>query len=149
VGFVVDKVALGQVFSEYFGFVCQFSFRQMLHTHLSFVFGTLGRTLADVTRALSHTAPQKKIEKLNTLCKRDFAARMSIVHNLRETSDPNRNQAFVNQHIANMFTYCSLPTGSWGIQNLYFYNVVMQQRTGSYGGDLQTEISYKLGAGKL
>jgi hypothetical protein len=24
VGFVVDKVALGQVFSEYFGFPCQF-----------------------------------------------------------------------------------------------------------------------------
>jgi hypothetical protein len=29
VGFVVDKVALGKVFSEYFGFPCQFSF----HTH--------------------------------------------------------------------------------------------------------------------
>jgi hypothetical protein len=26
VGFAVDKVALGQVFSEYFGFPCQFSF---------------------------------------------------------------------------------------------------------------------------
>jgi hypothetical protein len=26
VGFVVDKVALGQGFSEYFGFPCQFSF---------------------------------------------------------------------------------------------------------------------------
>jgi hypothetical protein len=26
VGFVVDKVALGQVFSEYFGFLCQSSF---------------------------------------------------------------------------------------------------------------------------
>jgi hypothetical protein len=26
VGFVVDKVALGQVFSEYFSFPCQFSF---------------------------------------------------------------------------------------------------------------------------
>jgi hypothetical protein len=26
VGFVVDKVALGQVFSEYFGFPCQISF---------------------------------------------------------------------------------------------------------------------------
>jgi hypothetical protein len=25
-GFVVDKVALGQVFSEYFGFPCQFAF---------------------------------------------------------------------------------------------------------------------------
>jgi hypothetical protein len=26
VGFVVDKVALEQVFSEYIGFLCQFSF---------------------------------------------------------------------------------------------------------------------------
>jgi hypothetical protein len=28
--FVVDKVALGQVFSEYFGFPCQSSFHQLL-----------------------------------------------------------------------------------------------------------------------
>jgi hypothetical protein len=33
VRFVVDKVALGQVFSEYFGFPCQSSFHQILHPH--------------------------------------------------------------------------------------------------------------------
>jgi hypothetical protein len=34
VGFVVDKVASGQVFSEYFGFLCQNrSFHQLLHPH--------------------------------------------------------------------------------------------------------------------
>jgi hypothetical protein len=33
VGFVVDKAALEQVFSEYFGFPCQFSFH-LLPTHL-------------------------------------------------------------------------------------------------------------------
>jgi hypothetical protein len=33
VGFVVDKVALGQVFSEYFGFLCQSSLHQILHPH--------------------------------------------------------------------------------------------------------------------
>jgi hypothetical protein len=32
VGFVVDKAALGQVFSEYFGFPCQ-SYHQFLHHH--------------------------------------------------------------------------------------------------------------------
>jgi hypothetical protein len=32
VGFVVDKEALGQVFSEYFGFPCQ-SFHRYLHYH--------------------------------------------------------------------------------------------------------------------
>jgi hypothetical protein len=31
--FVVDKAALGQVFSEYFGFPCQSSFNQFLHHH--------------------------------------------------------------------------------------------------------------------
>jgi hypothetical protein len=34
VGFMVDKVALGQVFSEYFGFPCRFSFHQLLHIHI-------------------------------------------------------------------------------------------------------------------
>jgi hypothetical protein len=33
VGFVVDKMVLGQVFSEDFGFPGQFSFHQMLHIH--------------------------------------------------------------------------------------------------------------------
>jgi hypothetical protein len=33
VGFVVDEVMLGQVFSEYFGFLCQSSFDQFLHNH--------------------------------------------------------------------------------------------------------------------
>jgi hypothetical protein len=31
VGFVVDKVALGQVFFEYFGVSCQSLFHQFLH----------------------------------------------------------------------------------------------------------------------
>jgi hypothetical protein len=33
VGFVVNKVALGQVSSEYFGFSCQYLFHQILHHH--------------------------------------------------------------------------------------------------------------------
>jgi hypothetical protein len=32
--FVVDKVAVEQVFSEYFGFLCYSSFHQLLHKHL-------------------------------------------------------------------------------------------------------------------
>jgi hypothetical protein len=45
VGFVVDKVALGQVFSEYIGFPCQSSIHQLLHNrhHLSSVAGTVGQ----------------------------------------------------------------------------------------------------------
>jgi hypothetical protein len=33
VGFVEDKVALGQIFIEYFGYPCQSSFHQLLHNH--------------------------------------------------------------------------------------------------------------------
>jgi hypothetical protein len=45
VGFVVDKVALGQVFSKYFGFPYQSSFHQFLHNHphLSSGSGTIGQ----------------------------------------------------------------------------------------------------------
>jgi hypothetical protein len=61
VGFVVDKVALGQVFSEYFGFLCQFSFHRLLHIHhLSSGAGTIGQILADVPSGLSLTPPQEK-----------------------------------------------------------------------------------------
>jgi hypothetical protein len=45
VGFVVDRVVLGQVFSEYFGVPCQSSFLQLLHNHphLSFEAGRIGQ----------------------------------------------------------------------------------------------------------
>jgi hypothetical protein len=33
VSFMVYKVVLEQVFSEYFGFLCQSSFHQILHAH--------------------------------------------------------------------------------------------------------------------
>jgi hypothetical protein len=52
-------VALGQVFSEYFGFPCQFSFHRLLHIHdLSSGAGTVGQLAADVP-----SIPQPK--KLN------------------------------------------------------------------------------------
>jgi hypothetical protein len=57
VRFVEDKVALGQVFSRYFGFLCQFSFHQMFHTHLSSRAGIIGQLMADVPRELSLTPP--------------------------------------------------------------------------------------------
>jgi hypothetical protein len=44
VGFLIDKIALGQVFSEYFGFPCQSAFHLLLHTHhLSSGAGTRGQ----------------------------------------------------------------------------------------------------------
>jgi hypothetical protein len=45
VGFMVDKVAPGQVFSEYFGFSCQSLFHQLLYSHhrVSSGAGTIGQ----------------------------------------------------------------------------------------------------------
>jgi hypothetical protein len=61
VGFVVNKVALGQFFTEYFGFLCQFSLHRLLHTHHhpSSGAGTIGQIVADVPSGLSLTPPQK------------------------------------------------------------------------------------------
>jgi hypothetical protein len=52
-------VALGQVFSEYYGFPCQFSFHRLLHIHhhLSSGPGSIGQTVADVPTGLSLTPP--------------------------------------------------------------------------------------------
>jgi hypothetical protein len=65
VGFVVDKVALGQVISEYFGFPCQFSFHRMLHIHhhLSSGAGTIGQLVADVPSGLSLIPPEETKKK--------------------------------------------------------------------------------------
>jgi hypothetical protein len=48
--FVVDKVALGHVFSENFSCPCQFSFHRLIHIyhHLSSMAGTIGQLVADV-----------------------------------------------------------------------------------------------------
>jgi hypothetical protein len=62
--FVMYKVALRRVFTEYFGFPCQFSFHQLLHTHhLSAGAGKIGQMLAGVPSEPSLTPPQdiKKI----------------------------------------------------------------------------------------
>jgi hypothetical protein len=62
VGFVVDKVALGQVFSEYFGFPCQSSFHQILHHHPGQA--TIGQSVAAVPSGPSWTPPPtKRIKK--------------------------------------------------------------------------------------
>jgi hypothetical protein len=56
VGFVVDKAALGQVFSEYFGFPCQ-SFHQFLHHHNHPGMGQYALLVAAVPSGLNWTPP--------------------------------------------------------------------------------------------
>jgi hypothetical protein len=67
VGFVVENVALGQVFSEYFRVPCQLSFHSLVqtHDHLSSGAATIDQTVADVQSKLSLTLPQgtMKIKK--------------------------------------------------------------------------------------
>jgi hypothetical protein len=65
VGFVVDKMALEQLFSKYFGFPCQSLFHQMLHIHLSSGAGTIDELVADVPSALSLKQPHKKKKGLS------------------------------------------------------------------------------------
>jgi hypothetical protein len=68
VGFVADKVTLGQVFSEAFGFPCQFSFHRLLHTHyLSFGAGTVGQLVADVPSGLISLTPLQETTKKTNL----------------------------------------------------------------------------------
>jgi hypothetical protein len=64
---MVDKVALGQVFSEYFGYSCQLSFHRLLHIHdhLSSGAGTIGQLVADVPSGLSLTPTQETKKKKN------------------------------------------------------------------------------------
>jgi hypothetical protein len=67
VGFVVDKVVLGQVFSEYFDFLYQ-SFHQFLHHH-NHEAGTIGLLVAAVPSGPSWapTPPPSHYSKLYSL----------------------------------------------------------------------------------
>jgi hypothetical protein len=61
VGFVVDKVAMGQIFSCYFSFPYQFAFHRLLHNHhLSSGASTIDKTVAAVPSGLSLTSEEKK-----------------------------------------------------------------------------------------
>jgi hypothetical protein len=60
VEFVMEKVTLGQVFSEYFGFPCQFLSHRLLHTHhLSSGVGTTGQLVGNVPSRLTLTQHQE------------------------------------------------------------------------------------------
>jgi hypothetical protein len=64
VGFVVEKVALGRVFSEYFGFPCQSSLHKILHHHNHPGQATIGQSVAAVPSEPSWTPPPtKRIKK--------------------------------------------------------------------------------------
>jgi hypothetical protein len=59
-------MALGQVFSKHFGFLCQFEFHWLLHNHhhLTSGAGTIGQTVAAVPSGLSLSPWEKKTRKV-------------------------------------------------------------------------------------
>jgi hypothetical protein len=61
---VVDKMALGQVFSEYFGFPCQFSFHQLLHNHPHLSFGAVQYARSGRSTWWRKSHPTKKNSKI-------------------------------------------------------------------------------------
>jgi hypothetical protein len=67
-GFVVDKAALGQVFSQYCGFPCH-PFRRMPHAyrHPSCAVGTVSQIAADVPNGLSLSPPRKEKKEIKSL----------------------------------------------------------------------------------
>jgi hypothetical protein len=83
VEFVVNKVALGQVFSEYFGFPCQSSSHQLLHNHhLSSGAGQQWPTVANVPSGLSLTPPRETKKKVIVVA----YIRIVILYNVTESS---------------------------------------------------------------
>jgi hypothetical protein len=65
-GFVVNKAAPMQVFSDCFGFICQ-SFNRMPHIlHPLFGAGTIGQFVADVPSGFSLTPPQETKNKMRS-----------------------------------------------------------------------------------
>jgi hypothetical protein len=80
VGFVVDKVAMGQVCSDYLDFPWQFSFHRLLHIHyhhLSSGAGTINQLVADVPSRVS-LSPLQDTEKKTTL--KTMAAKQKVQH---------------------------------------------------------------------
>jgi hypothetical protein len=62
VGLVVDKVALGQDFSEYFGFPCQSSFNQFFHNHPGLVQeASSGRSTQSPTAQFKRKKSEEKV----------------------------------------------------------------------------------------
>jgi hypothetical protein len=63
VGFVVEKMALGQISYEYFGFPCQFSVYKIFHTHLSSGAVRIGQLVTDVPSGLILTPTHETLKK--------------------------------------------------------------------------------------
>jgi hypothetical protein len=80
VGFVVDKVTLEQVSSEYLGFLRQFSFHQIPHTPISSGVGAIGQSEADVPSGLNLTPPHEE----KTWYKKSYSRKLNSPDKLKQ-----------------------------------------------------------------
>jgi hypothetical protein len=80
VGFVVKKVSLGQIFSKYFDFPCQFPLHRLLHiNNLSSGAGTEDQIVADIPSELNLPLPhESKIKKNDTTLYSFLSTRQNI-----------------------------------------------------------------------
>jgi hypothetical protein len=96
VGFVVDKVALGQVFSEYFFSPCQFSCHRLLQADLlSPGAGTIDQIVAGVPCKLSHPTQWNQkgtTERIALFVEEKFVTNKKQTH-AKASSKPGKIQA--------------------------------------------------------
>jgi hypothetical protein len=77
-GICGGRNGIGEVSSEYFVFPCQFSFHQMLHTHLSSGAGRTGQLVAELPSGLSLTPPHEI--KKETIFRRSYVTYIKGQH---------------------------------------------------------------------
>jgi hypothetical protein len=93
-GILVDKMALGQVSSEYFVFICQFSLHRLLHTrHLSSGAGTEARqrptyqvdTVSPHPKKLKRKHWHRPEETVQELCRSPLSRNLSYIRDAVES----------------------------------------------------------------
>jgi hypothetical protein len=108
VGFVVHKVALGQVFSKYFGFPCKSSFHQFLRSHHHLIiWGWYNRPVVpSVPNGLSLTPLRIRIIKTGDIMTSGLTGRMLSRHRpfAQNVQQKSQSQATV-EYIIKKNTY--------------------------------------------
>jgi hypothetical protein len=84
---MIDKVALRQVFSKYFGFPCQFSSYRVLHIHMFSGAGVIGPLMADI--------PSRRYVKKNLKFNKQLCQNMAYRPVARQRP---RNKQLYNTH---------------------------------------------------
>jgi hypothetical protein len=124
VGFVAEKIPLGQIFFEYFDFSCQFLFHQMLHTYLSCGVGIISHLVSAVPSGLIPTQLHE-IKKLICVelagcCSRQMELKATRMYEVE--SDHRRGWRRVNPIYSYacflFFSFCGLFIDAFSVSGL-------------------------------